>query len=306
MAMIGNEPIQPPVNVQYERGIAIDRNNLFVAAYQWEKGTPRPRLNPKGTPEEKKLTWLTMPEALADPKENGKWDEENLVWLLPDTPAYEVLERVDKPGYWTLQGKSNVWPERLPSLREGRKWVMTPPPETRAQRPIWSDSAGAWLLPQPRMIVDAEGFCVNLVGTLTDGNDIDVPAGGRVVDPDAITVTDELGETRALCKGDKLNPDDTVVYTRPPNYKKVPVPLLEQVLQDTGNLAAFKTFIEGKGFTVEQVRGLETISLNNKHLREFVLAQGYTLKQAYNALQRAAETMLEQETQTYRTLGEIE
>lgn len=288
------EPVGDPVPVEYEKGVAVDRDGFFVAAYQWPKGTPRPKLNQKGTPESAKLSWLTMPEATADPVEGGKWDAVNLVWLTPSTPAFEVLQRADRPGFWTLQGKRLVWPEKVPPLQPGRKWVFVAPPETRARRPVWSDAADDWVLPARRMIVDGSGVCAGVQLALDDA-DVVTPPGGRAIDPDQITVTDELDEVRGLRSGDILNPDNTVAQAAPPRYKRVPVRLLRQVLQDRGLLADFQTFLQGKGFTVDDFEGVQTVSLNNQILREFVLSAGYTLKQAYTALQRAAEDLLEQE-----------
>jgi len=290
--------------IEYKRGIAVDRQGYFVAAFEWPANGPRPRLNPKGTLEKDKLIWLTLPEALADPQPNGKWDADNLVWLLPDTPAYEVLQRPDKPNFWTLQGSKNVWPEKLPDLPSGRKWILTPPPQTRSQRPVWSDSAGEWKLPQRRMIVDAEGFCINLLGTMEDDADLPIPAGGRAVDPEAITVSDELENERPLQRGDKLNPDNTVAEARKPRYGKVPVRLIKRILTNRGILADFETFLQGKGFEVSDFDQLQVVGLNNKLLREFVVAQGFTLQQAYNLVQRAAENLLEQERQKLQEMAE--
>lgn len=292
----------PEENVELARGIAIDRQGFFVAAFQWPKGKKRPQLNPKGTAEKDKLTWLTSAEALADPKPEGKWDPDNLVWLLPDTPACEVLQRQDKPNFWTLQGQQLVWPEKLPDLPDGRKWVLKSPPENRAKRPVWSDADGEWVFPSCRMAVCSKGVCQGMQLVLEE-SDAELPTGGRLVDPDQITVTDEIGESRKLKIGDVLNQDNTVSEARPPRYKRVPVRIFRNVLKDTGNLAAFQEFLQEKGYSEEKFEAIKTVSLNNALLREFVVTQGSTLKQAYNALQKAAEAEFEAEQELERELG---
>jgi hypothetical protein len=83
----------------------------------------------------------------------------------------------------------------------------------------------------------------------------------------------------------------------------VPVRLLEQVLTDRNLAQAFAQFVQAKGYTLAQVRALRTISLNNKLLREFVTAQGFTMRQAFTALQRAAEALQEAEEQAEQELG---
>ena len=303
----------------YDRGVVVDEQGFFVAALRWEAGTPAPKFNKKvtkgGLP---RLILLRDPYAIENVDPSARWDftpvrEDGVLvragtWLFPTEERWIVNQRRDRPYLWSFVTSRLVWPERLPRLPEGQKLVDVAPPKSAAQRPVWDDRIeripagpvdpetgepttpavfGDWRLARRALLIDENDVVLGAVASFDD-DDVPVPPNGRfeVVPRDASpTGTDETGDVVPVNPGDVLASDGTVTIRRlPDKYRAVPVRLLEQVLTDNNLGSEFVTFVQGKGYTIEQVRSLGTISLRNKLLREFVTDQGLTMQQAYNAL----------------------
>jgi len=290
------------------RGVLVDPAGYFVGAFQWPDDEPAPDFNAvvagdRAQGAQQRVILLTSEAALNFTSTDGRWRFAEEVWEYPTLRRWIVRRQTD--NLWGLTGSQLVWPDRMPVLPDGVKFVDVEPPQSRSKKPIWVDSLSEWRLPRPAYAVGG-GTVVNLCPSL--GPDMDtVPDGADRLVPaaDVAPAEDEAGQMVMPDVGDEIAPDNTPTIRCIPRYQRVPVRLLEEVLVERGLAADFVTFVEARGFTIDQVRALGSISMNNKHLREFVVDQGYTLKQAYTALQRAAEDKMAAERQVASEIGEV-
>lgn len=158
---------------RFERGVLVDFEGYFIAAYQWLEGTPAPVFNKpqKGSPltPEQIVTFLRTPEALAVPSNKARWNGTG--WDLPDTPLWVVNDR------GAITSKNKYWLDRLPPLPEGRSYVDVAPPVDIARRPIWDGSA--WVFPTRVALVTPEGVVDNVVleNPRADQPNVETPPG---------------------------------------------------------------------------------------------------------------------------------
>lgn len=155
---------------------------------------------------------------------------------------------------------------------------------------MYDFEAGEWVTPVSVVVFDEDGeTCKNVVvkPRLEDGD----------VQPHEIEIEDELGNKKQIGPGMKRG------EVRVPRYRRVPVRLFRRVLQSRGLLDDFMAHIDAAGFDADDLAAIQSISLNNRILREFVQAQGFTMRQAYNALQRDAEEKQKQERAKRRELA---
>lgn len=296
------------------RGVVVDYQGYFLAAVQWDSAGVPPRLNfPRRgerriRPEDRK-TLLTSAEAIADPQPNGRWNASTLVWELPTVKQWVVVQRRDIPRFWTYSGAKTTWPERPPRMPRGSKLIDLPPIDVGiSRRPIWDDDAQAWIAPKTVATLDAQGNVTNFVEAYDPA--VDVPSDAdSVIELDQMpTGENEVGEFWPVDIGDGLSkePDGSLTVTKKglPRYRKFPVRFLRQALADANQLANFTAFLTSKGFTIEDFEGVRVVSLRNKLLREFIVAQGFTIKQAYDAIVRVAEEAAATEAQKENTIGE--
>jgi len=289
------------------KGILVDAEGYFLGAYRWADDEVPPNFNEPRSGEarvadENRLFLLTSEEAIAVNNSTGRWDFKAKSWSYPTEERWLVKQRRDLPDLWVLSGKKLVWPNRLPRLPEGTKLVSVAPPILRSKKPIWRDSTEEWLTSQAKYVCDASGVVLNVVASYIP-EDIPTPTDGYAID-EGVAGPNEIDETVPVSIGDEIAPDGTPKINRKPNYNRVPVRILEDVLTENNLGAAFVAFVESKGYAIGQVRDLETISLGNKLLREFVLAQGFTLKQAYTALQKRAEELNAAEASILKEIGD--
>ena len=163
-------PIETP---RFERGVLVDFEGYFIAAYQWLEGEPTPVFNrpQKGQtikPADR-VTLLRTPEALAVPSNKARWNGEG--WDLPDTPLWVV----DAKG--SNRGKQMVWADRLPPLPDGLEYVDTPAPVSRTRRPLWTGTE--WAFPTRVALVTPEGVVDNVVleNPRADQPNVETPPG---------------------------------------------------------------------------------------------------------------------------------
>lgn len=281
---------------EYKRGVIVDKDGYIISTIQWDAKGLTPRVS-------RGQTLITDETAVETVQSGARWSFTG-EWLLPTERRWSVMRRRDNPDYWFMTGSHLVWPQRLPQLPAGQRWIAEPPPQfSRGRRPIWSESQQAWLMPKRKAEVAADGTILNFIIVYQDSDY--VAADGKTledVENGIPQAQDEKGETVPCRVGDRIVGGIGTILNRP-RYKRVPVRLLEQVLADNSLTAAFASFVTSNGYTIEEVRGLGTISLNNKLLRQFVADQGFTLAQAYNALQRAAEDLEAQEISRSDLLG---
>jgi hypothetical protein len=283
----------------FKRGVVVDDQGFFLAAVQWEAGTPKPSSLDLNGPRREgstapRLRLLTSSEAIADPVPGGKWDSKKKVWLRPSVKMWAVNTRRDLPRYGTLAGERLVWPERLPNLPAWQAWVTTPPPAgSRSRKPMYDFEAAEWIVPVAVVEFEEDGdTCKNIVvkPRLEDGDET----------PDQVEVTDEQGQKIAIAPGHKRS--ERII----PAYPKFSIATLFAVLRKRDLRDAFITFLDGKGLNTDDLREVGMVSLNNRLIREFVAEQGFTIKQAYNALQKEAETMEAEREERLSALHEEE
>jgi hypothetical protein len=275
----------------FNKGVIVDEAGFFLGAVKWRKGTPAPDLNGprKEGANAPRLRLLTEPEAIDDPIPNGKWDAKRKEWLSPPTKLYVVTVRRDLPRYGAYAGFQMVWPDRLPDLPDWQRFVEEPAPEWRRSKPLWDFEEEEWIFPVEVIQYEEDGeTCKDVILKPR-------AEPGDEVGP--VMVEDEIGNKRRLKAGMRRSGGE------PPRYPEVPVRFLRQALQERNLLQPFVRFLRDKGFDNEDFEALETVSLNNRILREFVQAQGFTMRQAYNALQRDAEEKQKQERAKRRELA---
>jgi len=277
------------MQIEYERGVIVDEEGFFLGAVKWEKGTPAPDLKTArgdGT-NAYRLRLLTEAEAIENPNPNGRWDFKAKKWIAPDVPIWIVNRRRDKP-IGTLAGSRMIFAGRPPRVADYQEIITTPPPEMRrGRKPIYDFTTNEWISPVTVATFDDAGVCTNvIVKERLEGGD-----------EEPFEVENELGRRAPISPGEPRDGG------HPARYRSVPVRFLRRSLQERNLLQPFVQFLEGKGFTADDFDRLETISLNNKLLREFVTAQGFTIQQVYNALQRDAEQRQEQELEKRRQLA---
>jgi hypothetical protein len=281
----------------YEKGVLVDAKGTYLGAFKWEKGTPRPQFNASKTPPEERLRLLTSEAAIADPVVGGRWDAKAERWIAPDVPVWIVNTRRDLPRYGSLAGKRMVFSDQRLDLPDWQAEVRTAPPEKRpvGRKLLWDFEAEEWVLPKPVLRLAEDGTVLHRgLKPRPDPED---------VNPDDLpTAEDEAGRPTRCGKGDKITNGAPVIQRRRP-YPRVPVGVLLIVLQERKLGAKFKAFVEGKGYSIEDVRELGTISLGNKLLREFITGEGFTMKQAYQAIQRRAEEIVEERAAKKQALG---
>jgi hypothetical protein len=152
------------VNIEFERGVVVTEDGSFVAAVQWQKGTPKPSsADLNGTraagSTAPKLRLVTDPEAVADPIPKGRWDAKAKVWRKPNVPVWIVNVRRDDPRYGVLAGSRMIWPQGpMPTLQAWQRLVTVEPPATRAGRkPLFDFEAGEWVVPVSVVVVREDG-----------------------------------------------------------------------------------------------------------------------------------------------------
>jgi len=284
---------------QFERGVVIDDQGFFMAAVQWEAGTPRPSSLDLNGPRREgstapRLRLLTDREAVADPVPGGRWDSKAKTWLRPNVKMWAVNMRRDWPRYGTLAGERMVWPDRLPNLPAWQAWVTTPPPAgSGARKPMFDFETGEWVMPVSVVVFDEDGeTCKNIVvkPRLEDGDET----------PDQIEVSDEQGNKAAIAPGQKR------AGGHAPLYAKFSVATFVAVLGKRNLMDAFSAFLQGKKLSMEDFQEVRRVSLNNRLIREFVTDQGFTMRQAYNALQKEAEKVEEERRERIAALASEE
>ena len=218
-----------------------------------------------------------------------------------------LMERRDKPGIWTFLGRRSVDPQQEVKLPVGYKLVSKAPPyKNISKRWLWRDSTSEFFFPTKKYVINQDGVIVS-TALVIDDSDITLPSGWSLVDFNAYnTVTNEAGESTVVDTGDTIDTNTSTVIAKIPRYNKVPVEYLQQALANNNLTQDFITFVESKGYTIEQVQALPYISLNNKLLREFVTSMGFTMQQAYNQLQKVAEQLKDQEDSLKNSLLEEE
>lgn len=153
-----------------ERGVVVDEAGYFVAAWQWDAGTPAPKLPAKVSP---KLILLREPaEALNPPSEKAKWDFVSKTWSLPTDRLWIVEEATGR-----VTGGGTYWLDRLKPLLPGRVYVDVEPPKARGRRPIWTGTE--WVFPRRVALVTPAGEVANVCLENPNPNapDVDMPPG---------------------------------------------------------------------------------------------------------------------------------
>lgn len=278
------------MEIRFERGVIVDGEGHFIAAVQWQEGSQPPsnlQLNgarPEGS-KAPRLRLIRDPEAIADPMPGGKWDARAKAWQSPNVEMWVVNVRRDLPRYGVLSGGRRVWPGRLPPLQSWQAWVTDPPPKTRrGRKPMYDFEAGEWIVPVSVAIYDDDGTCLNVV----------VKPRLEPGDEEAHEVEDEIGQRGQIGPGIKHTGGHA------PNYRKVPARFVLSALHKHGLADDFMAFMRERGFAPDDVRQIKKISLNNKHLRAFVWSKGYTMKQAFQKIQIAAQEECDAEEKAER------
>lgn len=315
-----------------ERGVLIDEEGFFVAALQWEAGSPAPKFREKLT-RGKAPTFMLLrePYAIENVEPGARWDFQPVrepvdpgdpekgtrqvrsgSWLMPPETRWVVNVRRDIPSIGSLSGSRKVWPERLPGLPSYQRWVTVAPPETRSAKPIFDFDRGEWVLPSAVWVVDGDGVVLNKCTSVVPG-DVQVPADGATVPcaheampTDDGLFEDEVGERVPLEIGDvvALAKDRTsvlsVVRKRPRNYPEFPVRIVRRVLRANGKLASFLAFAASQGLDEDDLEALGTMGLGTKVLRDWIHSDGLTKRQAWQGLNAALTEAHEGEVERLR------
>jgi hypothetical protein len=267
--------------IAYDRGVIVDDDGFFVGAVKWQRGTPGPTngyLNGqrKAGSTQPRLRLVTDAEAIANPLPGGRWDAKAKEWQAPPKELWIVNVRRDDPRYGVLSGSRRVWPGRpLPSLPGWQAFVDVAPPARRpGRKPLFDFDVGEWVMPVSVVVFAEDGeTCTNVV----------VKPRLEAGDVEPFEVEDESGDRMQIGPGMPRSGGHA------PRYPRVSTSAMAAVLNRRNLTGAFEEFLTAEGFAMADFESLKSVSLNNRLLRKFVKAQGFTMKQAAKALQRAAE-----------------
>ena len=171
-------PIKTP---RLTRGVLVDYQGYFLAAWQWEGAPPefnKPRRGERLLRKEDKKHLLLDEAATADPQPNGRWDFKKKVWEKPQTKLWVVEEGTGK-----LRGSRMVFLEKVPPLGPGLEYVDVEPPSKRGRKPLWTGSE--WCYPRKVEVIENDevvAFC--LENPREDQPDVEIKPGQekRVID----------------------------------------------------------------------------------------------------------------------------
>lgn len=293
---------------EFERAVVVDPEGFFVAALQWEKGTPAPDLQTRLTKgSAPKLIMLRDPYAIEHVNPAYRWDFTPVreqpdpdgptqfvragTWQKPPARRWIVSQRRDYPDLWFLTGERMIWPERAPRLSEGAKFVDVEPPKSSTNKPIWHDARGEWVLPRRFLVCDADGCVLNTVLSYVDEDRPELPDGGYFVEEvEPLTGIDSRGEEVPVAQGDIVHPDGSVEIRAAPQYREVPVEHLIRAMEAAKVFDAFVDFLRDKGISVDAFRGLGNASIGTGIVRAFLdQLDGLSAAEAYQQIQLRAE-----------------
>jgi len=258
-------------------GVVIDAKNYYVGAVSWSTPDERPRF--------KKQTGLKLIlDAEAQEtggRTDGRWNTETKKWLWPTEAYVLVRDRIDLPRYAALLGEKQVWPDNLPQTKKGERWIKQRAPEGPKNKIMWDHEDSAWVSPKVYSILDSEGVEVNKVLALAEEH--------VKLDEGQTAVTDYVAPARVT----------------QPEEEEINVEDFKAALQGKVLYTGFQAFLASKGYSENDLEGLETISYSNNLIQEWSQKNKINDKQLRTAIQgQKAERIKRMERLRKLKLGE--